>query len=374
MKGGDKTLSIYHKLQEMVINTYMTIVGCHPPLPLPTDPHIQVYPRLDKAIEKERVWLDRLFRDSDFLIAPTLFDCFGIVNSEAAAYGIPTMTTNTGGVSQAVREGDNGFLFHPEASVEEWALCVAQLYADPLTDEQISQHALDRALGKADELPDAISEPSPRDIYPGLCDQHEGAGDRCKHICAEFEGKHEFAFHLVEACTAPNGRRGLWNSIVKIIQMAKNEEEDVIIIYEDDHYFTKQYSPKLLITKIQQAYQLGADLLSGSIGGFGMASPMGFRLYQVDWFWCTQFIVVYASLYDRILSYNFDDDTVDGVLSELASCKLVIHPFISEQKDFGYSDVTLSNQEHARRIRDHFSWANRMFESLSSTLEINRLK
>ena len=101
---------------------------------------------------------------------------------------------------------------------------------------------------------------------------------------------------------------------------------------------------------------------------------MGFRLYQVDWFWCTQFIVVYASLYDRILSYNFDDDTVDGVLSELASCKLVIHPFISEQKDFGYSDVTLSNQEHARRIRDHFSWANRMFESLSSTLEINRLK
>ena len=43
-------------------------------------------------------------------------------------------------------------------------------------------------------------------------------------------------------------------SIVKIIQMAKDVEEDVIIICEDDHYFTKQYSPRILITKIQQAY------------------------------------------------------------------------------------------------------------------------
>ena len=73
----------------------------------------------------------------------------------------------------------------------------------------------------------------------------------------------------------------------------------------------------------------------------------------------------------RILSYNFEDeDTADGVLSELASCKLVIHPFISEQKDFGYSDVTLSKQEHAGRIREHFAWANRMFYTLKSTLEI----
>ena len=142
MKGGDKMLSIYYKLQEMGINTYVTIVGCHPPLSLSSDPHIQVYPRLDKSIEEDRIRLDHLFRKSDFLIAPTLFDCFGIVNSEAAAYGIPTLTTNTGGVSQAVREGENGFLFQPEASVEEWALRIAQLHTDPLAYGRISQQAL----------------------------------------------------------------------------------------------------------------------------------------------------------------------------------------------------------------------------------------
>ena len=77
----------------------------------------------------------------------------------------------------------------------------------------------------------------------------------------------------------------------------------------------------------------------------------------------------------RVRPYNLwyileDDDTADGALSELASCKLVIHPFISEQKDFGYSDVTQSTHEHAGRIREHFAWANRTFDTLRATLEI----
>ncbi len=43
---------------------------------------------------------------------------------------------------------------------------------------------------------------------------------------------------------------------------------------------------------------------------------------------------------------------------------MVIYPFISEQKDFGYSDVTRSNQENEGRIREHFKMANHMFEYL----------
>ena len=77
----------------------------------------------------------------------------------------------------------------------------------------------------------------------------------------------------------------------------------------------------------------------------------------------------------RVRPYNLwyileDDDTADGALSELASCKLVIHPFISEQKDFGYSDVTQGSQGHAGIIREHFAWANRKFDTLRATLEI----
>ena len=47
-----------------------------------------------------------------------------------------------------------------------------------------------------------------------------------------------------------------------------------------------------------------------------------------------------------MLNYSFKGiDTADEVISQLANNKMVIYPFISEQKDFGYSDVTLSNME-----------------------------
>lgn len=49
-------------------------------------------------------------------------------------------------------------------------------------------------------------------------------------------------------------------------------------------FFTKSYSHHLLMSEIQKAYQLGASILLGGIGGFGTAIPVAFRLYQVDWF------------------------------------------------------------------------------------------
>ncbi len=36
---------------------------------------------------------------------------------------------------------------------------------------------------------------------------------------------------------------------------------------------------------------------------------------------------------------------VYGFFSEITSHKMVLYPFISIQKDFGYSDVTLSNDK-----------------------------
>lgn len=57
-----------------------------------------------------------------------------------------------------------------------------------------------------------------------------------------------------------------------------------------------------------------------------------------------------------MLDYSFQDtDTADGVISKLATNKMVIYPFISEQKDFGYSDVTQSNMEQQGKIREHFA-------------------
>ena len=111
--------------------------------------------------------------------------------------------------------------------------------------------------------------------------------------------------------------------------MAKEKGDDIIVICEDDHYFTENYSPKLLFKEVTEAYIQGAEVLSGGIGGFGQAIPAGYHRYK------------------------------------LATNIMVIYPFISEQKDFGYSDVTQSNMEQQGKIREHFARANKHMKSIS---------
>ncbi|MDD2243283.1 MAG: glycosyltransferase family 4 protein, partial [Dysgonamonadaceae bacterium] len=67
---------------------------------------------------------------SHFLILPTEFDAFGIVFCEASAYGVPSVATNVGGVSQPVREGKNGFLLPPTATGEDYAEKIKAVFSD----------------------------------------------------------------------------------------------------------------------------------------------------------------------------------------------------------------------------------------------------
>lgn len=179
--------------------------------------------------------------------------------------------------------------------------------------------------------------------------------ERRRHIEEQFQGKTEFKLTWVEAVKHTIGAVGLWKSMVKAVQMADANDDDIMIICEDDHTFTSTYSKEYLLANIIQANEQGSELLSGGIAGFGIAVPAAANRYWVDWFWCTQFIVVFKPLFQKILDYDFKDiDTADGVLSDLAMNKMTLYPFISIQKDFGYSDVTRTNNEISGMITNHF--------------------
>lgn len=187
--------------------------------------------------------------------------------------------------------------------------------------------------------------------------------ERLKYVLSQFEGKTEFDIHVVEACRHEIGAVGLWKSIVKIVKEVIDGDDDVIIICEDDHTFTSDYSREEFIHHVIKAAEQGADVLSGGIGGFGNAYPIGTKRYWVDWLWCTQFIVIYRPFFRRILDEPFaDTDTADGKISEMAGNKMVIYPFISIQHDFGYSDVTRENNEISGKITEHFNNANKRFK------------
>ncbi|MBD5351554.1 MAG: methyltransferase domain-containing protein [Bacteroides sp.] len=178
--------------------------------------------------------------------------------------------------------------------------------------------------------------------------------DRLEHIRKEFEGRPEFDLHIVEASRHEIGAIGLWQSICRIITEAKESDEDFVLICEDDHFFTEAYNRERLLHQIMLAGAMGAQMLSGGIGDFSNLVPLPGGVAWIDRFWCTQFIVIYRNAYDLILSAPFSlRDVADEKLSALLTAKMVTVPFISEQTDFGYSDITESNN-HDSMIRRHF--------------------
>lgn len=194
--------------------------------------------------------------------------------------------------------------------------------------------------------------------------------DRKKHIEEQFQGKTEFDMTIIEACRNEIGAIGLWQSICKIIKRAIEKDEDVIIICEDDHTFTSDYRKEILIENIFQAHIMGCNFLVTGVGGFNTALPIIDNLWWVDFFWCTQFIVIYKKFYSKILNEPFNDtDTADGKFSEMTSQKIMMYPFISVQKDFGYSDVTFINNETQGLITQYFQNAEERLRRLQRMRE-----
>ena len=187
--------------------------------------------------------------------------------------------------------------------------------------------------------------------------------ERLEHIRKEFEDKSEFKVTIIEAIEDPVGAAGLWKSMLHIINLAVENEEDVIVICEDDHQFTKYYDKNFLFENIIDANEQNADILCGGIsGGFNHVLPLTKNRFWIDGYWCNQFIVIYKKFFQTMLNTKFDrTKKVDQTLSGLTSNKMVMYPFISDQKFFGYSDVTQYNGENPEWTTNRFDIAAEQF-------------
>lgn len=165
--------------------------------------------------------------------------------------------------------------------------------------------------------------------------------ERLKHIELQFEGKTEFDVKIVDACKHSIGALGLWLTIRKIISLAISNDDDVIIIAEDDHVFTENYDAKFLLRNIVEGHWQGVEYLNCGTGKFDVTVPVSRNRFWTDFCLSTQFIVIYKSLFKKILDAPFDEETrADSLLSALTNNKMLLYPSISTQLDFGYSDAT----------------------------------
>ncbi|MDJ1008341.1 MAG: glycosyltransferase family 4 protein [Paracoccaceae bacterium] len=142
-KGGPIVVAALDRLRASGIAATVTIIGCVPPEADRRD-GMKVFAFLDKNDASDREEIARCYRAADFLFVPTRSECYGIVFCEAAAYGVPSITTDTGGVTGVVRHGETGFCLPPGDTGAGYADLIAALWADP------ARHAALCAAARAD--------------------------------------------------------------------------------------------------------------------------------------------------------------------------------------------------------------------------------
>lgn len=189
--------------------------------------------------------------------------------------------------------------------------------------------------------------------------------DRKRHILNQFKYRSEFNFELIKANEHNIGSIGLWETILSIVRKAKRDKREYIIICEDDHHFTNYYNSKNMGQYIVEADKLQADVLLGGVSWYKTAMQVSDNLFWIDKFSGLQFTVIFSRIFDAILDASFRScDASDYKLSELSLNKFVIFPFISVQKEFGYSDITLKNNERGY-VSDIFNKTATMLNQLS---------
>ena len=137
-KGGDIAIAIAQRLADRGLAVELQVVGCHPTGTVPV--FVRPFGFLSKTDPPQAQQIRRLFEEADFFVLPTRADCFAMVLSEAAAYGLPVAATRLGGIPELVRESW-GSLFSPNATPDEFAEWIHAHYLDRQTYEQMAWSA-----------------------------------------------------------------------------------------------------------------------------------------------------------------------------------------------------------------------------------------
>ncbi|GGB16562.1 glycosyltransferase family 4 protein [Puia dinghuensis] len=128
-KGGKIAFETLQALKRRGVDAELIVCGVVPP-PEFADADMTVIPFLNKNKEEDHQRFIGLLSSVHFLLLPTRADCSLLVACESNAYGVPAITTDTGGVSYVVRDGVNGFCLPYDARGEAYAEKIAAIWAD----------------------------------------------------------------------------------------------------------------------------------------------------------------------------------------------------------------------------------------------------
>lgn len=188
--------------------------------------------------------------------------------------------------------------------------------------------------------------------------------ERKQSVSQEFANKPEFSIHFIVPVKHQIPRISHWLTFYELVRQAKEQNLDYFIFCEDDHIFTSDYNEQLLSKRVTEADRLGAEILLGGVSAMKIPIQVTEHLFWLHVFNGTQFVIIFKRFYDRLLRYGRDREDVvtDYYLSSISDNIFVMYPFISIQKEFGYSDVTSFNNKKG--------YVDHLFEGTTRRLKI----
>jgi len=129
-KGGAIAFEALKYLHEVCgIKAKLIVCGCVPPPQFEHD-HMEVIPFLNKNKPEDQKRFVEILSSVHFLILPTRADCSLLVGCEANAYGVPVITTETGGVPDIVKDCINGYCLPYNADAKVYGNLIAEIFGD----------------------------------------------------------------------------------------------------------------------------------------------------------------------------------------------------------------------------------------------------
>jgi glycosyltransferase involved in cell wall biosynthesis len=129
-KRGDLVVEIAQRIAAHGIPVDLTVVGCRPSGDRELPEWVQLEGYVSKRTPSGVARLAKLYARSHFLVMPSAAEAYGLVYAEAAAFGVPSVATRTGGVPTVVVDGETGILDDPHATAESYAGRILGLMKD----------------------------------------------------------------------------------------------------------------------------------------------------------------------------------------------------------------------------------------------------
>jgi glycosyltransferase involved in cell wall biosynthesis len=140
-KGIDLAIDATAELARSGLDVRLDVVGCTPPTGAVLPPQVSLVGHVDAAAPAGRRRLAELYAAADVFLLPTRAECFGVVFCEAAAHGLPVVSTDTGGVGTAVAAGRTGLLLPEGSGAGAYAAAVRRLVEEPGLYERLAAGA-----------------------------------------------------------------------------------------------------------------------------------------------------------------------------------------------------------------------------------------